>query len=150
MEESKFSDPCVNGVDSGDQFNFKCSYCGKNLSSRQNLKEHINIHTGIKPYGCNYPGCGKSFRQGSLLSIHKRIHLDIDEGLRKEKKPYKKPEYPKLTALLNVASNKAQASLNDTEKHEWLSKIDESQFQFLKSYLENKKIEIKTADKKNL
>lgn len=56
---------------------FKCSDCGRILSSRQNLSEHKNIHTGQKPYACEYPGCQMRFRQGSQLSVHKRIHKAI-------------------------------------------------------------------------
>lgn len=51
---------------------FQCSHCGKCLASRQNLKEHLYIHTGEKPYKCPYPGCTSTFRQGTHLSAHKR------------------------------------------------------------------------------
>ena len=51
---------------------FKCSYCGKFLASKQNLKEHEYIHTGEKPYKCKYPGCSAEFRQGTHLSAHKK------------------------------------------------------------------------------
>mmetsp|Transcript_15553 Transcript_15553/g.28225 ORF Transcript_15553/g.28225 Transcript_15553/m.28225 type:complete len:161 (-) Transcript_15553:612-1094(-) len=56
---------------------FKCVDCGRVLSSRQNLSEHRNIHTGLKPYACNFEGCPMRFRQGSQLSVHKRIHKAI-------------------------------------------------------------------------
>lgn len=51
---------------------FRCSLCGKNLASKQNLKEHSYIHTGQKPYECLEPGCEETFRQGTHLSAHKR------------------------------------------------------------------------------
>jgi hypothetical protein len=51
---------------------FQCSFCSKCLASRQNLKEHSYIHTGEKPYACQVPGCGATFRQGTHLSAHKR------------------------------------------------------------------------------
>jgi len=57
--------------------NFKCAHCEKVLSSKQNLQEHIYIHTGEKPYMCDEYGCGMKFRQGSQLSSHKRIHRAI-------------------------------------------------------------------------
>ena len=53
---------------------FQCKACGKALASRQNLKEHSFIHSGEKPYACNQPGCNMSFRQGTHLSSHKKIH----------------------------------------------------------------------------
>ncbi|OMJ85321.1 hypothetical protein SteCoe_13423 [Stentor coeruleus] len=52
---------------------FQCSFCGKCLASRQNLKEHTFTHTGEKPYACPVPGCNASFRQGTHLSAHKRM-----------------------------------------------------------------------------
>lgn len=55
-----------------DQKRFQCTACGKCLASRQNLKEHMFIHTGEKPYRCLVEGCGASFRQGTHLSAHKK------------------------------------------------------------------------------
>lgn len=53
---------------------FQCKVCNKSLASRQNLKEHSYIHTGEKPYTCKEPGCKMSFRQGTHLSAHKKLH----------------------------------------------------------------------------
>ena len=58
---------------------FICSFCSKVLSSKQNLKEHEFTHTGELPYVCKYAGCGMRFRQGSVLSAHKRIHGFIEK-----------------------------------------------------------------------
>ena len=71
---------------------FQCHICRKNLSSKQNLKEHMNIHTGLKPYVCNI--CGERFKQGSLLCVHKKSHratVQSDSSF----------EPPKLTDLIN-------------------------------------------------
>lgn len=51
---------------------FQCEQCGKVLSSQQNYRQHVHIHTGAKPFIC--PFCGLCFRQGSQLSLHKRTH----------------------------------------------------------------------------
>lgn len=57
--------------------NHQCKYCHKMLSSKQNLREHVYIHTGEKPYTCREQSCALRFRQGSQLSAHKRIHTAI-------------------------------------------------------------------------
>lgn len=51
---------------------FKCSICEILLSSKQSLREHYYKHQGTMPFKCL--SCDKSFRQASLLSLHKRIH----------------------------------------------------------------------------
>lgn len=56
------------------QKRFQCSVCGKCLSSQQNLNEHNYIHTGEKPYVCQFPGCNFASRQGTHLSAHKKLH----------------------------------------------------------------------------
>ncbi|OMJ94429.1 hypothetical protein SteCoe_2484 [Stentor coeruleus] len=75
---------------------FKCSYCSKMLSSKQNLKEHEFTHTGELPYICKSPGCGLRFRQGSVLSAHKRIHNTIERYINQEKH-----HWIKLTDILH-------------------------------------------------
>jgi len=64
---------------------FQCSFCRKGLSSKQNLKEHEFTHTGELPYVCKTPGCGLRFRQGSVLSAHKRIHGIIDKYVEQDR-----------------------------------------------------------------
>lgn len=51
---------------------FICNTCGVALVCKKNLREHMFIHSGIKPYKCTY--CGKKFRQLSQLTLHRRIH----------------------------------------------------------------------------
>lgn len=70
---------------SGRRKKFQCSFCRKGLSSKQNLKEHEFTHTGELPYVCKTPGCGLRFRQGSVLSAHKRVHGIIDKYVEQEK-----------------------------------------------------------------
>ena len=49
-----------------------CPDCGKVLTSKQNFIQHMHIHTGAKPLECK--ACGAHFRQGSLLSAHRKLH----------------------------------------------------------------------------
>ncbi|OMJ76967.1 hypothetical protein SteCoe_23553 [Stentor coeruleus] len=51
-----------------------CPTCSKVLSSKQNLKQHMNIHTGDKPYKCLFANCQISFKHASQLSNHRMIH----------------------------------------------------------------------------
>ena len=51
-----------------------CNICSKELSSKQNLKHHMNIHTCERPFRCNYPGCLAAYKHASQLSNHKIIH----------------------------------------------------------------------------
>lgn len=53
---------------------FRCQVCGRFLSSKQNYVDHQNIHTGAKPYVCEFPGCNMRFRQLSQYYLHTQLH----------------------------------------------------------------------------
>ena len=57
---------------------FQCPQCLKVLSSKQNFREHSYIHTGEKPFRCTEPGCVERFRQGSQLSVHRKMHRQVE------------------------------------------------------------------------
>ena len=51
-----------------------CGVCQREFDKRCNLKDHLRIHSGIKPFSCTE--CGKSFKQKAQLSKHKRRHFE--------------------------------------------------------------------------
>ncbi|KAF8241620.1 hypothetical protein K440DRAFT_569154, partial [Wilcoxina mikolae CBS 423.85] len=46
----------------------------QSFSSKKDLARHTRIHTVIRPFPCDIPGCGKAFIQRSQLTVHLRIH----------------------------------------------------------------------------
>jgi hypothetical protein len=53
---------------------FKCEFCAKFFSLDFNLRTHLRTHTGEKPYQCSFPGCMKRFTQSSNLTAHEKTH----------------------------------------------------------------------------
>uniref|UniRef100_A0A8C5PC32 C2H2-type domain-containing protein n=1 Tax=Leptobrachium leishanense TaxID=445787 RepID=A0A8C5PC32_9ANUR len=51
---------------------FKCTECGKGLSTKYSLRQHYMIHTGEKPFKCSK--CWKSYTHKSELVHHERTH----------------------------------------------------------------------------
>ncbi|OMJ88965.1 hypothetical protein SteCoe_8974 [Stentor coeruleus] len=60
---------------------FKCPLCSKLLSSKQNLIDHQNIHSGAKPYKCEILSCGMVFRQLSQYYLHKQLHIEVSNHI---------------------------------------------------------------------
>uniref|UniRef100_A0A1B6L4S0 Protein krueppel n=1 Tax=Graphocephala atropunctata TaxID=36148 RepID=A0A1B6L4S0_9HEMI len=52
-----------------------CEFCGRVLSTKATLREHIMIHTGEKPHQCLL--CGKSFRHKANLVVHVNGHAVV-------------------------------------------------------------------------
>ena len=43
------------------------SICGKQFTQLPSLNKHMRVHTGMKPYVCDFAGCKKAFSQVNWL-----------------------------------------------------------------------------------
>lgn len=52
----------------------KCEICKRTFPREKSLQAHIRIHTGERPYHCDFPNCGRKFAQSGQLRTHQRLH----------------------------------------------------------------------------
>ncbi len=53
---------------------YKCKTCGISVKGPANLRNHIRVHTGEKPFPCNFPGCDFRTAHKGSLTRHMRKH----------------------------------------------------------------------------
>ncbi|XP_034473286.1 transcription factor E4F1 [Drosophila innubila] len=53
---------------------YQCQACGKKVQSNYNLRRHMMIHTGERPFPCDL--CERRFREFSDLKKHRRRHIN--------------------------------------------------------------------------
>jgi len=51
---------------------YSCKVCGRAFARHSSLSQHLLLHTGERIYGCDV--CGKSFAQKAGLICHRKIH----------------------------------------------------------------------------
>ncbi|KAJ7110197.1 hypothetical protein C8R43DRAFT_1139449 [Mycena crocata] len=51
-----------------------CQICNKEFPRPSALATHMNIHNGVKPFECGFPGCPKTFSVRSNATRHTVLH----------------------------------------------------------------------------
>ncbi|XP_070540523.1 zinc finger protein 70-like [Ptychodera flava] len=56
---------------------FPCPLCDVSCSNNGQLRGHIRVHTGERPFKCDHPTCGRAFARNEELTRHRRIHTGM-------------------------------------------------------------------------
>jgi uncharacterized Zn-finger protein len=56
------------------QKDLTCKICGKLFQRQEHLIRHFRVHSGEKPFACDFPGCTKRFSRKDNLSQHQKCH----------------------------------------------------------------------------
>ncbi|XP_046547059.1 zinc finger protein OZF-like [Haliotis rubra] len=62
------------------EYRFVCPFCGNRYTSKSNFNDHLNKHTGERPYKCTH--CDKSFGFRSQLAQHRIFAHSTDRPFK--------------------------------------------------------------------
>ncbi|XP_074654526.1 uncharacterized protein LOC141908388 [Tubulanus polymorphus] len=94
---------------------FGCEMCGKRFRDKCGLRNHMNIHLGLRPHVCDI--CKKSFSQSSAMLRHRKGHfkfaLEVCEMscMKKMKCALISPEYRYGLMIGTLGDSTAQEGL---------------------------------------
>merc|ERR1712083_949396 len=56
---------------------FKCEFdgCDRRFANSSDRKKHMHVHTSDKPYNCKVRGCDKSYTHPSSLRKHMKVRI---------------------------------------------------------------------------
>ncbi|KAH8420268.1 hypothetical protein KR009_008372, partial [Drosophila setifemur] len=55
---------------------FGCQLCDKVFKSSRSLLRHVQGHSGLRQFKCDYANCGKAFVNQHNLTSHRRVHSE--------------------------------------------------------------------------
>ncbi|XP_066278937.1 Krueppel-like factor 16 [Branchiostoma lanceolatum] len=87
---------------------FPCPFCKVCCANNGQLKGHLRVHTGERPYPCDHPGCGRAFARNEELTRHRRIHTGV--------RPYPCTDCGKAFSRKDHLTKHAKTHLKGTER----------------------------------
>lgn len=106
---------------------FACEICGKRYIYQCTLKQHLDSHTGNKPYKCDV--CQKTFPHLAYISIHMRLHTG------------ERPYQCSLCGETFITSSKLSSHMRRRHVGNWKAhqcKICDKKFQYPRQLREHK------------